>query len=65
MGVNFVGDRGPADELIHSLRRDGARAGALEAGVSDEGAVRRMVARARGELGGPVDGVVNNAAVPP
>jgi glucose 1-dehydrogenase len=61
--VNYVGSRDPADEVVEEVGAAGGRAIAIEADVSDEPAVQAMFARARDELGGPVDLLVNNAGV--
>jgi len=58
--VNHLGDAGPAGVLVAEIERDGGRAIAVEADVSDEAQVDAMFARARDELG-PVDVLVNNA----
>jgi glucose 1-dehydrogenase len=61
--VNYVGSRDPADEVVEEVGAAGGRAIAIEADVSDEPAVQAMFERARDELGGPVDLLVNNAGV--
>jgi glucose 1-dehydrogenase len=58
--VDYVGDAEPADVLVGEVERDGGRAIAVEADVSDEEQVDAMFARARDEIG-PVDLLVNNA----
>jgi len=58
--VDYVGEAEPADVLVGEVERDGGRAIAVEADVSDEEQVDAMFARARDELG-PVDLLVNNA----
>jgi glucose 1-dehydrogenase len=58
--VNYIGDPGDTVSLIEQA---GARGLAIEADVSDEGQVVEMFSRAREELGGPVDLLVNNAGV--
>ena len=58
--VDYVGEADPADVLVGEVERDGGRAIAIEADVSDEEQVDAMFARARDELG-PVDLLVNNA----
>ncbi|HEX8076015.1 MAG TPA: SDR family oxidoreductase, partial [Thermoleophilaceae bacterium] len=63
--VNHVGDT-DADEaaaLEHEIGAAGGRAVAIEADVSDEAQVLAMFERARDELGGAVDLLVNNAGV--
>jgi glucose 1-dehydrogenase len=61
--VNYVGGRDAADEVVGEIEAHGGRAIAAEADVSNEGQVQAMFARAREELGGPVDLLVNNAGV--
>jgi glucose 1-dehydrogenase len=61
--VNYVGPPGAADEVVEEISRAGGRAIALEADVSNEQQVQAMFARAAGELGGPVDLLVNNAGI--
>jgi len=58
--VNHLGDAGPAGILVAEIERDGGRAIAVEADVSEEAQVDAMLARARDELG-PVDVLINNA----
>jgi glucose 1-dehydrogenase len=61
--VNYVGGREAADEVVGQIEAAGGRAIAAEADVSSESQVQAMFARARDELGGPVDLLVNNAGV--
>ena len=61
--VNYIGNRGPADAVVREIDTAGGRALAVEADVSDEEQVGAMFERARGELGGPVDLLVNNAGI--
>jgi glucose 1-dehydrogenase len=61
--VNYVGPRDPADEVVAAVEAQGGRAVAIAADVADEQQVQAMFARAREELGGPVDLLVNNAGV--
>jgi glucose 1-dehydrogenase len=60
--VNYIGDD-PAEEVAAAVRAAGGRAIPLEADVSREDRVVELFARARQELGGPVDLLVNNAGV--
>ena len=60
VGVNYVGDRAPAQAVVDEI--DG-RAVALEADVSSESAVQSMFEQAAETLAGPVDLLVNNAGV--
>jgi glucose 1-dehydrogenase len=61
--VNYIGDAGPADALVRELEAGRGRALAVEADVSNEEQVVAMFERAAGELGGPVDLLVNNAGI--
>jgi glucose 1-dehydrogenase len=61
--VNYIGSRDPADEVVGEIEAGGGRAIAVEADVSNETQVQAMFERAREELGGPVDLLVNNAGV--
>ncbi len=61
--INYVGDTGPAEEVAEQIRAGGGHAIAVEADVSSEEQVVAMFARARDELGGPLDVLVNNAGV--
>jgi len=58
--INHVGDVGDA---VQEIEREGGRAIDIEADVSQEDQVESMFARAREELGGPIDLLVNNAGV--
>ncbi len=58
--VNYIGDPAPADSLVAEI---GGGAVAIEADVSDEAQVAAMFERAREELSGPVDLLVNNAGI--
>jgi glucose 1-dehydrogenase len=61
--VNYIGDRGPADSIVSEIETAGGRALPVEADVASEDQVAAMFERARGELGGPVDLLVNNAGI--
>jgi glucose 1-dehydrogenase len=63
VAINYVGDARPADAAVEEIRSAGGRAHAIAADVSDEQAVESMFTRAREELGGPVDVLVNNAGI--
>jgi glucose 1-dehydrogenase len=63
IAVNYIGDRGQADEVVGEVEQAGGRAIAVEADVSNEEQVVSMFQRAREELGGPVDLLVNNAGI--
>jgi glucose 1-dehydrogenase len=58
--INHIGD---AADAVEEIERDGGRAVAIEADVSNEEQVTSMFTRAREELGGPIDLLVNNAGV--
>lgn len=58
--VNYLGDRGPADEVVEEI---GADAVAVRGDVSSEPDVEELFAVAEDALGGPVDLLVNNAGV--
>ncbi len=61
--VNYVGPSDPADSVVKEIEGEGGRAFAIEADVSNEEQVTAMFARARDELGGPIDLLVNNAGI--
>jgi glucose 1-dehydrogenase len=61
--VNYVGPSDSADSAVKEIEDAGGRALAIAADVSNEEQVGAMFARAREELGGPVDLLVNNAGV--
>jgi glucose 1-dehydrogenase len=61
--VNYSRSSGPAHELVEQLEQDGVRALAVKADVAAEEEVIGMLERARSELGGPVDLLVNNAGI--
>lgn len=61
--VNHVGPSDGADEVVGEIEGSGGRAVAIEADVSDEGAVHQLFTRAQEALGGPIDLLVNNAGV--
>ncbi|MBV9214337.1 MAG: glucose 1-dehydrogenase [Actinobacteria bacterium] len=61
--VNYVGGPDDANELVGEVGNAGGRAIAIEADVSNEDQVVSMFARARDELGGPIDLLVNNAGI--
>jgi glucose 1-dehydrogenase len=63
VAVNYIGDAQPADSLVKEVAAAGGRALAIEADVSSEDQVVAMFERAAGELGGPVDLLVNNAGI--
>ena len=61
--VNYSRSSGRARELVEQLEQDGVRALGIKADVSAEEEVIGMLERARSELGGPVDLLVNNAGI--
>jgi glucose 1-dehydrogenase len=61
--VNYIGDSGPADDLVREIEADGGRAVAIAADVADEEQVVAMFDSAAEALGGPVDLLVNNAGI--
>lgn len=61
--VNYIGDSGPADEVVAEVAGAGGTAIAVEADVSHERQVTDLFTRAGGELEGTVDLLVNNAGV--
>jgi 3-oxoacyl-[acyl-carrier protein] reductase len=65
VGFNYAraDDEGEAREALEALRAAGARAHGSRADVSDAEAVTRLFAELREALGGPLDVLVNNAAV--
>jgi glucose 1-dehydrogenase len=61
--VNYIGDPAAAESAVEDASGSSGRAVAIAADVSSEEQVVAMFARAREELGGPVDLLVNNAGV--
>ena len=61
--VNYIGDPAQAESLVREIGDAGGRSVAIAADVSDEQQVTAMFERARDELGGPVDLLVNNAGI--
>src|SRR5919199_1317230 len=61
--VNYIGDPGPADELVEEIRGAGGHALSIAADVSNEDQVAAMFGQAADGLGGPVDLLVNNAGI--
>jgi glucose 1-dehydrogenase len=62
--VNYVASvSDQADSAVSEIETAGGRAIKVEADVTDEGQVQAMFSRAREELGGPIDLLVNNAGV--
>src|SRR5436853_730953 len=61
--VNYIGDPAPAEEAVSELEEAGGKAIAVQADVSNEEQVVSMFSRAREDLGGPIDLLVNNAGI--
>jgi 3-oxoacyl-[acyl-carrier protein] reductase len=64
VAVNYRKERGKAEEVVAQIQRDNGRAVALQADVSSPEEVQGMVGRIEGSLG-PIDILVNNAAIAP
>ena len=60
--INYAGSAAPAAALARTIEQAGGRALAVQADISDAGAVRRMFDAVEAAFGG-VDVVVNNAGV--
>ena len=60
--VNYSGNAGPAEEVVHRIEGKGSRALAAKADVSDANAVRQMFDAAEAAFEG-VDVLVNNAGI--
>jgi len=61
--VNYIGGSDDSESLVAEIEGAGGRALAIEADVSNEDQVAAMFSRAREELGGPIDLLVNNAGI--
>jgi glucose 1-dehydrogenase len=61
--VNYVGSSDQADSAVKEIEDAGGKASAIGADVSNEEQVQSMFARAREQLGGAVDLLVNNAGI--
>ncbi|MEX2196286.1 MAG: glucose 1-dehydrogenase [Thermoleophilaceae bacterium] len=61
--IDYVGPEEPALALADEIDRAGGRAVAIAGDVSSEDDVTALFQRARDELGGPIDLLVNNAGV--
>ncbi len=61
--INFIGDAGPAQEVVEAIAHAGGHAWAHSADVADERAVDELFRAAEERLDGPVDLLVNNAGV--
>jgi NAD(P)-dependent dehydrogenase (short-subunit alcohol dehydrogenase family) len=64
VGVNYLDDRGAAEQVVRDVRGAGRRAVLVQADVAQPSAIEAMVAQIVGELGG-LDVLVNNAGVYP
>jgi NAD(P)-dependent dehydrogenase (short-subunit alcohol dehydrogenase family) len=62
VAINYARDAGAAGEVVRLAEGAGVRSVALQADVSDEARVRRMVQEAEHALG-PIDILVNNAGI--
>lgn len=62
--VNYARSASQAEELVERIRHDGGQAVALQADVTDEAQVRRLVERAAAHFGSDIEIVVNNATGP-
>ncbi|HEX6805842.1 MAG TPA: glucose 1-dehydrogenase [Terriglobales bacterium] len=60
--VNYIGEPGAADEVVHSIENDHGTAIAIEADVSKSDQVQHMIAQTVSQMG-RVDVLVNNAGV--
>lgn len=60
--VNYIGNSGPADDLVRELRQNKSKAVAIEADVSDQSQVRNMIRKIIG-LYGAINILVNNAGI--
>lgn len=64
VGVNYLDDRGAAEQVAENVRGAGRRAVLVQADVAQPSGIDAMVAQIVGELGG-LDVLVNNAGVYP
>ena len=64
VGVNYLDDRGAAEQVVGDVRGAGRRAVLVQADVAQPSAIEAMVAQIVAELGG-LDVLVNNAGVYP
>ena len=62
VAVNYIGEAGPAEEVVQTIEKSGGRAEAFEADVSREDQVRAMFKRVLSRFG-TLDILVNNAGI--
>ncbi|MYL48220.1 SDR family oxidoreductase [Halobacillus litoralis] len=62
--INFNRDQESADAVVHDIREKGGQAFAIQADVTREEEVNRLVAEAEKQTGRPINIVVNNATGP-
>jgi 3-oxoacyl-[acyl-carrier protein] reductase len=63
VGVNYRSDPGAAERVVAEIERDGGRALALAADVTDAGAPDQLFEALESEYGTPVLALVNNAGI--
>jgi 3-oxoacyl-[acyl-carrier protein] reductase len=63
VGVNYRSDREAAERVVAEIERDGGRAVALAADVTDPGAPDQLFEALEAEYGTPVLALVNNAGI--
>src|SRR5487761_1149712 len=63
VGVNYRSDREAAERVVGEIERDGGRAVALAADVTDAGAPDHLFEALESEYGTPVLALVNNAGI--
>ncbi|MEC3884910.1 SDR family oxidoreductase [Halobacillus sp. HZG1] len=62
--INYNRDQESADEVVHHIRENGGQAHAVQANVTEEEEVERLVREAEQQAGRPVTIIVNNATGP-
>lgn len=62
--VNYAHNLKAAEKTAENIRKEGGRAFAFQADVTEEAAVREMIHKIEVTAGGPVDVLVNNATGP-
>lgn len=63
VGVNYRTDRDAAQKVVEEIERDGGRAAALPADVTDPGAPDELFGVLESHFGAPVLALVNNAGI--